>query len=63
MEEQQDVPDGVQDRFWAMVERAGSQLTPTQMKELYAVLLEYHDLFAQRLTGFGRTGVIKHDIL
>ena len=62
VEEQQDVPDGVQDRLWAMVERAGSQLTPTQMKELYAVLLEYHDLFAQGPTDFGRTGVIKHDI-
>ena len=35
VEEQQTVPDGVQDRLWAMVEHAGSQLTPTQMKELF----------------------------
>ena len=63
VKEQQDVPDGVQDRLWAMVEHAGSQLTQ-QMKELYAVLLEYHnyDLFAQGSTDFGCTGVIKHNI-
>ena len=49
-------------RVWEMVNREGNQLDQTEKEHLYALFLEYEDLFAKGSDDFGRTGNIKYTI-
>ena len=52
----------VQDRLWKMVEKTGNHLTQQQKEQLFAVILEYHNIFAEGPAGFGRTDMVQHSI-
>ena len=45
-----------------MVERSTSDLTADEKEELYRLLLEYADVFAESSVELGRTSLIKHSI-
>ena len=45
-----------------MVERSASDLTTNEKEELYKLLLEYADVFAESSAELGRTNLIKHSI-
>ena len=48
--------------LWRMAEAAGDQLSDEHKESLYALLLEYADLFARHPDDFGRTSKVKHTI-
>ena len=56
------VTDSQCDNLWKIVNRPGDRLNLQQQNQLFALLLEYHDLFAEGPNDFGRTGKIKHRI-
>ena len=60
-ERSQGVPEAKQDTLQNLVENA-SGLNPQEREQLYALLLEYADVFAETPDDFGRTGKIKHEI-
>ena len=43
-----------------MVERSEQSLTQVEKERLFALLLEYHDIFAMGSYDLGRTGRVKH---
>ena len=61
-DQNQGVPCTVQDRMWQMVEKTGSQLTQQQKEQLFTVILEYHDIFAEGPADFGCTDMVQHSI-
>ena len=56
------VTDAQCDNLWKIVNRSGDRLNLQQQDQLFALLLEYHDLFDEGRNDFGRTGKIKHRI-
>ena len=54
------VTDAQSDNRWKIVNRSGDRLNLQKEDQLFALLLEYHDLFAKGPNDFGRTGKIKH---
>ena len=51
-----------QERLWQMVVEAGSALSTAEQQQLFTVLSEYADIFAERSGDFGRTNKIRHSI-
>ena len=49
-------------KLWEMVERSEQSLTQVEKERLFALLLEYHDIFAMGSYDLGRTGRVKHKI-
>jgi len=54
------VSDKKQSQLWQMVSENGATLTEDERQQLYAVLVEYADIFAEEPDDFGRTDKIKH---
>ena len=48
--------------LWKMINSTNNQLTEPEKEQLYAVLMEYADLFAVGSDDLGRTSKIKHEI-
>ena len=48
--------------LWELVNNSGDKLSPNEKEQLFALLLEFSDLFAKGPEDFGRTGKIKHRI-
>lgn len=48
--------------LWVMADRAGDEINQGEKEQLFALFLEYRDLFAKSPDDFGRTGKIKHTI-
>lgn len=61
-EQEHNVPRSVQDQLWEIVERTESPLTLQQKQQLYAVILEYHDVFAFEPGDRGQTKIVQHGI-
>ena len=57
-----DPPTQQQESLKEMVEAAGEHLSDKDKESLYAVLLEYADLFASSPDDFGRTSKVQHNI-
>lgn len=49
-------------RLWAMVEEAEQSLSEEEKSQLFALLLQYHTLFATCDDDLGRTGRVQHKI-
>ena len=48
--------------LWKMVNKVDDRLTHREKEQLYALLLDYSDIFAQSPDDFGRTGKIQHRV-
>ena len=48
--------------LWGMVDKVDDRLSQEEKEQLYALLLDYSDIFAQRSDDYGRTGRIQHRI-
>ena len=48
--------------LWEMIDKVGDRLNQGEKEQLYALLLDYSDIFAQSSDDFGRTGRIQHRI-
>ena len=57
-----DVPVGRRRILWEMVEKSENRLSGEEREQLFALLVEYDDLFATGPEDFGRTGKLKHEI-
>ena len=62
VEEVSEVSEEKQGQLWQTVAGGCEKLSPEEQRQLYAVLLEYADLFADEPDDFGRTSRIKHRI-
>ena len=51
-----------QQRLWEMVLDTGTKLTDEERQQMYCVLVEYADVFADQPDDFGRTSKLKHSI-
>ena len=51
-----------QQRLWQAVESAAEKLTQTEQEQLYAVLLDYADVFADDAGDLGKTDKLQHTI-
>ena len=49
-------------QLWQVVESAAEKLTQTQQEQLYAVLLDYADVFADNTSDLGKTDKLQHTI-
>lgn len=49
-------------RLWEMVEQSEQCLSREEKEQLFAVLLEYHDVFASGSQDLGQTGRVQHTI-
>lgn len=56
------VSDKKQSQLWQMVSEIGTTLTEDERQQLYAVLVEYADIFAEEPDDLGRTDKIKHSV-
>ena len=54
------VSDHKQQQLWQAVESAADKLTQTEQEQLYTVLLEYADVFADDAGGLGKTDKLQH---
>ena len=59
---QGDVSSLKQQRLWQAVESAAETLTQTEQEQLYAVLLDYADVFADDAGDLGKTDKLQHTI-
>ena len=57
-----EVPEEHRRRLWAMASKSGDRLTQAEQEQLFALCLEYEDLFARGADDFGRTGKLAHKI-
>ena len=48
--------------MWKMVDKVDDRLTHREKEQLYVLLLDYSDIFAQSPDDFGRTGKIQHRV-
>ena len=48
--------------LWEIVDRSEQCLSQEEKEQLFALLLEYHNLFATGAQDFGQTGRVKHTI-
>ena len=56
------VSDHKQQRLWQVVDAAADKLTQTEQQQLYAVLLDYADVFAVDADDLGKTDKLQHTI-
>ena len=57
-----EVPEEQRLRLWEMISRSGDRLTEEEKEQLFALCLEYNDLFATGSDDFGRTTALRHKI-
>ena len=57
-----DVPNHKRQQLWQAVESAAEKLTRTEQEQLYAVLLDYADVFADDAGDLGKTDKLQHTI-
>ena len=57
-----DVSDLKQQQLWQAVESAAEKLTQREQKQLYTVLLDYADVFADDAGDLGKTDKLQHTI-
>ena len=57
-----EVPEEQRLRLWEMISRSGDRLTEEEKEQLFALCLEYNDLFAMGSDDFGRTTALRHKI-
>ena len=48
--------------LWEMVDKVDGKLNQNEKEQLYALLLDYSDIYAQSSDDFGQTGRIQHRI-
>ena len=57
-----EIPEEHRRRLWAMTSTSGDRLTQEEQEQLFALCLEYEDLFGRGADDFGRTGKLMHKI-
>ena len=62
VEEGREISENKKKHLWQAVSDVGELLSNKEQEQLYSVLLEYADLFAEKPDDFGRTNKIKHAI-